>query len=63
MGAGEGCSSAPMACHPAGQSCRGFGADLPNLAQGEGPFLQDTEVVLRLHDEDDSGRLFKMPTW
>lgn len=38
-------------------------SDLPSLAQGAAPFLRDTEVVLRLHDEDESGRLFKMSTW
>jgi uncharacterized protein YydD (DUF2326 family) len=38
-------------------------SDLPALAQGEEAFLQDAEVVLRLHDEDESGRLFRMPTW
>lgn len=38
-------------------------SDLPALPEGEGPFLQDAEVVLRLHDEDESGRLFKMQAW
>lgn len=34
--------------------------DLPTLAQGEAPFLRDDEVVLRLHDENETGRLFRM---
>jgi len=38
-------------------------SDLPTLAHGEETLLQDAEVVLRLHDEDESGRLFRMPTW
>ena len=38
-------------------------SDSPTLAQGEEAFLQDAEVVLRLHDEDESGRLFRMPAW
>ena len=27
------------------------------------PFITDEEIVLRLHDEGDDGRLFKMPSW
>jgi uncharacterized protein YydD (DUF2326 family) len=27
------------------------------------PFFEDSEVVLRLHDEDASGRLFRMKAW
>ena len=38
-------------------------SDVPTLAQGEEPFFQDAEIVLRLHDQDESGRLFRMPTW
>ena len=26
-------------------------------------FFQDFEVMLRLHDQGESGRLFKMPPW
>jgi uncharacterized protein YydD (DUF2326 family) len=33
-------------------------SDLPTK-----PFFSDTEIVVRLHDEGDSGRLFKMPPW
>jgi len=38
-------------------------SDLPTLPQGEGAFLADSEVVLRLHDQDESGRLFRMQPW
>jgi uncharacterized protein YydD (DUF2326 family) len=38
-------------------------SDLPALLQGEGPFLREVEVVLRLHDQDESGRLFRMQPW
>lgn len=37
-------------------------SDLPTLPADEA-FLQDAEVVLRLHDEDESGRIFRMPAW
>jgi uncharacterized protein YydD (DUF2326 family) len=38
-------------------------SDLPAAAEGEGSFLDHSEVVLRLHDEDDTGRLFRMSEW
>ena len=38
-------------------------SDFPTLAPGSGTFLQETEIILRLHDEDESGRLFRMPAW
>ena len=38
-------------------------SDLPTLGKGDGPFIEESEVVLRLHDEDESGRLFRMPSW
>ena len=38
-------------------------SDLPTLPQGEGPFLEESDVVLRLHDQDESGRLFRMKAW
>ncbi|MEZ4298121.1 MAG: DUF2326 domain-containing protein [Polyangiaceae bacterium] len=37
-------------------------SDLPALPPGEA-FIQDAEIILRLHDQDESGRLFRMPTW
>jgi len=36
--------------------------DLPALL-ADGSFLQDTDVVLLLHDEGESGRIFRMPAW
>ena len=38
-------------------------SDLPKRTPGEGPVFEDSEIMLRLHDEDESGRLFKMPSW
>jgi len=38
-------------------------SDLPKRAVGEAPVFEDSEIMLRLHDEDESGRLFKMPSW
>lgn len=37
-------------------------SDLPKRA-AEQPFFEKDEIVLLLHDEDESGRLFKMPSW
>jgi len=37
-------------------------SDLPPRI-GEGTVFEDCEVVLRLHDENKQGRLFKMDTW
>lgn len=38
-------------------------SDLPGPADGEGPLFQDSEIVLRLHDQNERGRLFHMRTW
>ena len=37
-------------------------ADLPH-GYGSGSVFEDGEIVLRLHDDGDDGRLFKMPAW
>jgi len=38
-------------------------SDLPGPTDGGGPLFQDSEIVLRLHDENERGRLFRMRTW
>ncbi|MDP8237700.1 MAG: DUF2326 domain-containing protein [Candidatus Hatepunaea meridiana] len=38
-------------------------SDLPDKSTNLDPFFKDSEIVLRLHDEGDSGRLFKMGSW
>lgn len=38
-------------------------SDLPDPADGEGSLFQGTEIVLRLHDENERGRLFRMKPW
>lgn len=39
-------------------------SDLPHLSDDDGAeVFTDAEVVLRLHDEGDDGRLFKMRSW
>lgn len=38
-------------------------SDLPMDETGERFAFRDDEVVLLLHDEDDSGRLFRMQGW
>jgi uncharacterized protein YydD (DUF2326 family) len=38
-------------------------SDLPLRANDDLPVFDDAEIVLRLHDENESGRLFKMPAW
>ena len=38
-------------------------SDLPPIAEGEAPLFRDEEVVVRLHDENQTGRLFRMPAW
>jgi uncharacterized protein YydD (DUF2326 family) len=38
-------------------------SDLPNPTISPTDFFEDDEIVLKLHDEDKSGRLFKMETW
>ncbi len=37
--------------------------DLPGRPNDAKPVFDESEIVLRLHDEDDSGRLFKMRAW
>lgn len=37
-------------------------SDMPVSEDGE-PAFDESEFILRLHDEGDSGRLFKMPKW
>jgi uncharacterized protein YydD (DUF2326 family) len=38
-------------------------SDMPKSSHDEPPFFDENEIVLKLHDEDESGRLFKMQTW
>lgn len=38
-------------------------SDLPELAEEEVPLFDEADVVLRLHDEDETGRLFRMKAW
>ncbi len=38
-------------------------SDLPARPNEAEPVFDESEIVLRLHDEDDSGRLFKMRAW
>ncbi len=38
-------------------------SDLPARPNDAEPVFDESEVVLQLHDEDDSGRLFKMRAW
>ena len=38
-------------------------SDLPARTGGEFSVFDESEIVLRLHDESDQGRLFKMKTW
>ena len=38
-------------------------SDLPTRLEGEAPLFDGAEIVLNLHDEDESGRLFKMKPW
>lgn len=38
-------------------------SDLPTDETGERLTFRDDEIALILHDEDDSGRLFRMPPW
>lgn len=37
-------------------------SDLPKRSQDQ-PFFEEDEIVLLLHDEGETGRLFKMPSW
>lgn len=38
-------------------------SDLPTRNAQDSPVFEDTQIVLRLHDEDSSGRLFRMASW
>jgi uncharacterized protein YydD (DUF2326 family) len=38
-------------------------SDLPARNAKDGPVFDEGEIVLRLHDEGDDGRLFKMKAW
>ncbi len=38
-------------------------SDLPLRGKAESPVFDESEIVLRLHDENDQGRLFKMKAW
>ena len=38
-------------------------SDLPKRTDNTAPFFSADEIVVRLHDEDDTGRLFKMRAW
>ncbi len=38
-------------------------SDLPAVGEAEAPMFDDGEIVLKLHDEDETGRLFRMKTW
>lgn len=38
-------------------------SDMPSRPADDSSVFSDEEIILRLHDEDQSGRLFKMQTW
>lgn len=38
-------------------------SDLPTRSSQDSPVFSNAQVVLRLHDEDSSGRLFRMTSW
>ena len=38
-------------------------SDLPLRGKQESPVFDESEIVVRLHDENDQGRLFKMRAW
>ena len=38
-------------------------SDMPARAKDSPPLFDNREIVLRLHDENKHGRLFKMPAW
>jgi uncharacterized protein YydD (DUF2326 family) len=38
-------------------------SDLPSRTGEEDPVFDESEIVLKLHDEDDQGRLFKFKAW
>jgi uncharacterized protein YydD (DUF2326 family) len=37
-------------------------SDLPKRSEGE-PVFDEAEIIVRLHDEGEQGRLFRMPSW
>jgi len=38
-------------------------SDLPPNVKGKKQIFDDTEIILTLHDENEQGRLFRMPSW
>lgn len=38
-------------------------SDLPKLESKDQQLFCDEEIILKLHDENDHGKLFKMPSW
>jgi uncharacterized protein YydD (DUF2326 family) len=38
-------------------------SDLPHMVSSDYVPIGEYEIILRLHDEGDDGRLFKMPSW
>jgi uncharacterized protein YydD (DUF2326 family) len=38
-------------------------SDLPPRSGEKEPVFEPTEIILTLHDENEQGRLFKMPAW
>ena len=38
-------------------------SDLPARSDDAGPIFEESEVIVRLHDESEDGRLFRMPAW
>ena len=38
-------------------------SDLPARANNDPPVFDDAEIIVRLHDENEPGRLFKMQAW
>jgi uncharacterized protein YydD (DUF2326 family) len=38
-------------------------SDLPRRAEDAEPVFSPEEIILRLHDEGEDGRLFRMPSW
>ena len=38
-------------------------SDLPHRTEDEDPIIDESEIVLQLHDQGMEGRLFKMETW
>jgi len=38
-------------------------SDSPTSDANDNPVFDEKEIILKLHDENESGRLFKMPSW